>query len=414
MKVITRALNERGLARFQGWLETGAAGDAPFELLTDPDTSDSVPGAGEVDQRDFPSRYELALHILDALEGCDFGRISFHKGLWSWLSLFYLDLIAPENSEGKRSRPPTYALILTPFYREYYRHIVRESVILAREHGEFSQVLLVSPTGGIKVTASLVEIASRQELCSYPSVVELAFRLYFDARRRAVRRGIAANERPGSVRRLAVVLQQLSLNFDLQAMSARQVFDLLPGEFERWKGRVNFNENSETTALRDAVRAHSNRSAGDGRARPTVSFEGIAIGSIWEREQLATRWGYRTFHALARGVFTPAGDNKIILFVTALQQEGLTHYANQLQNRTLCWEGERNHANDTRIAQSPDKGDTIHVFYREQHHAPFTYHGKALVKSFELFTEKPSKFEFELEALNPEISGGGGGGGNPV
>jgi hypothetical protein len=414
MKAITRALNERGLTRFAAWLEAGAVGDAPFELLTDPDTSDPIPGAGEVEQSDFPSRYELALHVLDALEGCDFGRISFHKGLWSWLSLFYLDVIAPPNADGKRTRPPTYALILTPFYREYYRHIVRESVILAREHGEFAQVLLMSPTGGIKVTASLVEIASRQELCSNPSVVELAYRLYFDARRRIVRRGTAANDRPGSVRRLAVVLQQLSLNFDLQAMSTRQIFDLLPSEFGRWKNRVKFNGEAEPGGLRDAVRSRASRPAGDGQPRPAVSFDGIARGSVWEREQLAARWGYRTFHALARGVFTPAGDKKIILFVTAVQQEGLTQYANQLQGRVLHWEGERNHANDTRIAQSPDKGDEVHVFYREQHHAPFTYHGKAVVTSFELFTDKPSKFEFELESLNPGISAAGGSEGNPV
>lgn len=43
----------------------------------------------------------------------------------------------------------------------------------------------------------------------------------------------------------------------------------------------------------------------------------------------------------------------------------------------------------------------IHVFYREQHHAPFIYQGKAVVKHFELFADKPSKFEFELESLSP-------------
>jgi hypothetical protein len=166
------------------------------------------------------------------------------------------------------------------------------------------------------------------------------------------------------------------------------------------------------STLRHAVRSRSTRPTGVGQTRPAVSFDGIASGTVWEREQLASYWGYRTFHALARGVFTPAGDRKIILFVTAAQQEGPTQYANQLQGRVLHWEGERNHANDKRIAQSADKGDEIHVFYREQHHAPFTYKGKAVVTTFELFTDKPSKFEFELESLSPGISGDGGSGGN--
>jgi hypothetical protein len=60
-----------------------------------------------------------------------------------------------------------------------------------------------------------------------------------------------------------------------------------------------------------------------------------------------------------------------------------------------------------------DKDDEIHVFCREQYHAPFTYQGKAVVQTFELFADKPSTCEFGLESLNPGISGEGGSGGIP-
>jgi hypothetical protein len=38
--------------------------------------------------------------------------------------------------------------------------------------------------------------------------------------------------RSGGIRRFALVLQQLSLNYDLPALNAKQIADLLPREFE--------------------------------------------------------------------------------------------------------------------------------------------------------------------------------------
>ena len=48
MKSLIRSLNERGLARFRSWLESGATADAPFDRLDDPQTSEPVFGTGEV------------------------------------------------------------------------------------------------------------------------------------------------------------------------------------------------------------------------------------------------------------------------------------------------------------------------------------------------------------------------------
>lgn len=134
----------------------------------------------------------------------------------------------------------------------------------------------------------------------------------------------------------------------------------------------------------------------DGPISMPVKFEAIKVGTKWDRKKLASLWGYKTFHALARGVVTPSQDNKIILFVTEEKQEGLTQYADRLLDRTLEWEGEDGHANDRRIVESEIKGDEIHIFYRERHHADFTYLGKGMLKSHTLLTERPSKFVFLL------------------
>lgn len=127
-----------------------------------------------------------------------------------------------------------------------------------------------------------------------------------------------------------------------------------------------------------------------------VHFDCIKVGTEWDRNQLALLWGYQSFHAIARGVVTPAHDNKIILFVTEEKQEGLTQYADRLRGGILEWEGEDGHASDRRIADSAIAGDEIHIFYRERHHAPFTYLGIGTVVSHRLLSDAPSKFVFEV------------------
>jgi hypothetical protein len=209
-----------------------------------------------------------------------------------------------------------------------------------------------------------------------------------------LRNGTASAKRAGSVQRFALVLQQLSLNYDLPAMRAPDIAALLPTEFDAWKKKARLGREQAPVALREATRSPT---LAPETAKVHVIFDGIAVGTDWEREQLAARWGYRTFHALARGVFTPAGDNKIILFVTETKQQELTQYADQLRGKTLTWEGEAGHSNDLRIAQADQKGDEIHVFYRERHHIAFRYLGRVRMKEAKLLTDKPSQFIFEFE-----------------
>jgi hypothetical protein len=119
-------------------------------------------------------------------------------------------------------------------------NLIREAVVAVRNHGEHAKVLLISPRGGIKDTKVFTQLASRQDLISNKAIVELAWRLYFNQRRQALQNGAASVRRPGAVPRFALVLQQISLNFDLPAMNARQIAELLPEEFNQWKQRAKF------------------------------------------------------------------------------------------------------------------------------------------------------------------------------
>jgi hypothetical protein len=57
-----------------------------------------------------------------------------------------------------------------------------------------------------------------------------------------------------------------------------------------------------------------------------ISFANISKGATYSRQVLAELWGYASFHAIARGVVTPRGDNKIVLFVTEEKQPSAEQY----------------------------------------------------------------------------------------
>ena len=128
----------------------------------------------------------------------------------------------------------------------------------------------------------------------------------------------------------------------------------------------------------------------------SISFSNIPVGSQWSRPALATLWGYRAYQALARGVVTPAKDNKIILFVTEEKQASATNYKDILKEDLLQWEGPNDHFAEARMLAAKDSGDEIHLFHRPRHHMDFEYRGEIKAISCELKTTTPSRFVFEV------------------
>lgn len=127
-----------------------------------------------------------------------------------------------------------------------------------------------------------------------------------------------------------------------------------------------------------------------------IHFDDIEIGRKYTRPELAAKWGYAGYQALARGVVTPARQNLIILFVTRLKQEGVQQYNDYLSGDHLHWEGEDGHGTDDRIERVSASGEAIHLFYREIHHSPFEYKGTLALTSAHRETDKPSRFVFRL------------------
>jgi putative restriction endonuclease len=131
-----------------------------------------------------------------------------------------------------------------------------------------------------------------------------------------------------------------------------------------------------------------------------VNFSSLRFGETYERPYLAKLWGYQSFHALSKGVVTPAGTNYIIFFVTKDKQEALTQYNDYIDGDMLFWEGEEKHSSDKRVVEASANGDEIHLFYREVHHTSFVYFGKITLTDFQLRENAPSEFVFKINALS--------------
>lgn len=122
----------------------------------------------------------------------------------------------------------------------------------------------------------------------------------------------------------------------------------------------------------------------------------LEIGAHYTRPQLSKLWGFKGHEAIARGVVTPAGSGYILLFVTREKQRSLTQYRDFLNGDRLHWEGEAGHGSDVRIARAHEKGEEVHLFYRDIHHTPFIYFGQVLTIRFKQNITTPSNFVFRL------------------
>jgi hypothetical protein len=233
-----RKLNEEGMRRFAEWLTNNAEENAPLHLLTDPETSDPMDKTLYPAVRAFSDRYEFGQYLIELLAPFDPATISNDRGLWTALAITWFDQLCPPSANGKRKVEKDYRYILSADYRHYYRHLVRSPWQLVRDHGEHARFLLLAPTSSehpLRRHGEVLEqLGGRQFVLGSRPVIAEASRLYSDPLTGRPLRGVSGSGK-GSVRRLALVLQQFDLTFDPESMIPGQLIKLLPKEFSRWK-----------------------------------------------------------------------------------------------------------------------------------------------------------------------------------
>ena len=155
-------------------------------------------------------------------------------GIWSWLALFYFDQLSPLDGEGQRRPREDYHYIPSTdsgWHRD--RHLLAGPYKLFAMHRERARLLLHPPVH--QHGAFVYQLGARRDLVTNKGLIEAIDLLYWDVRRKAPKRGATTETRPGNLRRLITVVQQLDFNWDLYGMRAEEILRLLPSEFDGWQ-----------------------------------------------------------------------------------------------------------------------------------------------------------------------------------
>lgn len=234
-----RILNDEGIRQFAEFIAGGASGDAPLDLLQNPETSGPFRG-GDIllGGADFPDRYQFGIYLRTLFRKVDAASIVGDRYLWTSLALFWFDRICPRRADGSRNPSREYSYILSNDYRHTYRHLIRTPWFMVTRHDENAKLLLIAPRENahpLSVHGEIMEqIGGRQRVLASRPLMDAMNRLYFDMKTGRPRRGLAGRGR-GSANRLGIVLRQLELTYDPDEMPDGEFLRILPSEFDHWK-----------------------------------------------------------------------------------------------------------------------------------------------------------------------------------
>jgi hypothetical protein len=236
---LVRRLNGAGIAQLTEFLDSHRTENpqgVPTGILTHPDTSEALGVNVEVEVRTFGTRFMAAQYLNDRFTAGGLQDVEQDCGLWAWLALFYFDELCPAGAGGRR-RPGELARWVPDVnnYQRYYRHLLAGPYRIFRAHRDDPRRAMALLCGPLDRPGDIVEqLASRQEIVTNRGIMACATRLYIDPANNRPKRG-AGSKGAGSPRRLADVLNQFDVTWDLYSLSAEGLLGLLPREFDRFR-----------------------------------------------------------------------------------------------------------------------------------------------------------------------------------
>ena len=238
-----RKLNDRGLQEFAAWIKEGGKGLLPLYLLESTEYSSRTDYILSKNLPILENRFEFGKHLVELLQHIPYLEIENDINFWSSLALVWFDSISSQNESGNRNIQEMARYILKLNWHDY-RHLVRTPWILLRLHGVHSKFLLSSSKkdgNPLSITSDTLEkIGSRQSLLRNNKVMKVFSNLYFDHKLDQLKPRVTGKG-PGTPIRTGVIVRQLALTYDLERMPERDIYDILPREFDHWKEGVSFD-----------------------------------------------------------------------------------------------------------------------------------------------------------------------------
>lgn len=233
-----RRLNSTGIERFDTYLSQLRAEPAlppPAWLLDDEGTSEAVSEI-EVLTDDYPDRLAAALSLHKLFHQANISRIDEDIGLWSWLTLFYFDMLCPvlRNKSRKVAAKSSY-IPEVHIQRRVYRHLLLGPWQMLRLHNDEPdrlRGLLCSPVH-IATAETYRLFIENPTLLACKAVVQVASYLYYNSETGKLRRG-AGRKETGGCRRFIEYLNHLDCTYDLPLITEKNLVEMLPREFREF------------------------------------------------------------------------------------------------------------------------------------------------------------------------------------
>jgi hypothetical protein len=224
-ELLVRRFNDTGIHSVHERLDAIKRGDTTdlADLCEREDLIEVVKGARRVTVVPFASRLDAAKYFTELL-----------APLWTWLAVAWADVLAPVVKGARKIGDHPRWVLEADNYQRYYRHLLAGPYNIYTAHVDDPFRALAVLINPVSSPGEVVEqFASRQDFVTSPGVMAAVTQLYVGAGRK-MKRG-AGGKGGGSSRRLADVLQQLDLTFDLQSIEPSQLLEILPKEFDRYQ-----------------------------------------------------------------------------------------------------------------------------------------------------------------------------------
>ena len=232
---------------FQTFLDRYQEGNARIEdaeqLAVSPQYSEIVKPRIRIDIPRSCLKRELAALVVNSFTKAGYDELptrasAQNRGLWTWLAAASFHLIRPRSVRLGKPRLRDYSYyILSDSGLRYYRHRVAGPARLhwmLRGTQQGARLFLNSEIDQVSEFEERLAVTMRY--ISNRELMTVADTLYFNTKTFRQKPGAVSDASyPGVLRRFMNVIDQLDRTYDLYSMSAGQILDLLPPEFDRWK-----------------------------------------------------------------------------------------------------------------------------------------------------------------------------------
>ena len=216
-----------------------AALDKINDLVYNDELTSKIPSVEVDPNKIFQSRLELGQYLASVVpDGSNFAAYQ-HTGFWSWISALYITQLLEPNKGGKSYKLwSNYRYIPEAQLNKlrYYRHLCYLPYWICQSQPEKTAEFFLINKPYVHSDAIEQLYTADKDFLPFPGIIEVATRLYVNPETNSYRKNYLGKSTGGSARRLAtVIVKQWQLNYDLHVLTANQIWDLLPKEFDNWK-----------------------------------------------------------------------------------------------------------------------------------------------------------------------------------